>query len=139
MVTKIENVSEPLLLLMKQPDLASLQYDLALVDLDTGPKRKPSPELLEALLIKKDQIKLKMYQEKGHARPHFHVDYGSQNHTASYAIDTGERLDGKLHCKYDSVIGAWAARNRVPLLDVWRALQAGSPDQPFISSLSPLG
>jgi hypothetical protein len=29
---------------------------------------------------------------KNHRRPHVHVDYGKEYHTAAYAIDTGERL-----------------------------------------------
>jgi Domain of unknown function (DUF4160) len=123
---------------MEEPDLASLQNDLAMVDMRTRPQRKKQFGLLEALLIKKDQIKLKMYQEKGHARPHFHVDYGSQNHAASYAIDTGERLDGVLDRKYDKAVGSWAESNRQQLLNVWDAMQAGKPEQSFIASLSAL-
>jgi hypothetical protein len=116
-------------------DLASLQNDLAIVDMSKRPQRKVS---LGLLLVKKEQIKLKMYQEKGHARPHFHVDYGSQNHAASYAIDTGERLDGALDRKYDKTVGSWTEANRKQLLNIWGALQAGNPEQPFIASLSAL-
>lgn len=123
---------------MDNVDLASLQRDLAEVDMITRPQRKGQFGLLEALLLKKDQIKLKMYQERGHGRPHFHVDYGSENHAASYAIDTGERLDGNLHTKYDKAVGSWTEKNRAPLLSIWDALQAGKPEQPFIASLSAL-
>jgi hypothetical protein len=107
-----------------------------MVDMLTKPQRGGPFGLLEALLIKKDQIKLKMYQEKGHARPHFHVDYGSQNHAASYAIDTGERLEGNLNAKYDRAINAWLGVNRAPLLDTWKALQAGEPEKAYVASLS---
>lgn len=81
------------------------------------PPRKGVPSgILEALLLKREQLKLKMYQENGHARPHFHVDYGTQNHAASYAIDTGERIEGDLHCKYDKAIVSWVGNNRDALL-----------------------
>lgn len=120
-------------------DLASLQNDLAMIDMVTRPQRKGAPfGFLEALLLKKEQIKLKMYQEKGHARPHFHVDYGPQNHAASYAIDTAERIEGDLHRKYDKAIGAWVEKNRDTLLKTWGALQSGRPEQEFVAALSVL-
>lgn len=117
-------------------DATSLQNDFAMIDMITRPQRKGTPVgHIEFLLLKKEQIKLKMYQEKGHGRPHFHVDYGPENHAASYAIDTGERLEGTLHPKYDKAIGPWVERNRHALLKTWGALQSG---QEFVVALSPL-
>lgn len=91
--------------------------------------------MLEQLLLKKGEIKLKMYQEKGHGKPHFHVDYGQDIHTASYAIETGERIEGSLHRKYDRVVREWTAKNREKLMNVWNALQKGQPEQGFILAL----
>lgn len=120
-------------------DLSSLQNDLAKIDMITMPPRKGVPSgILEALLLKREQLKLKMYQENGHARPHFHVDYGTQNHAASYAIDTGERIEGDLHCKYDKAIVSWVGNNRDALLKTWGALQSGRSQLEFVVALSGL-
>jgi hypothetical protein len=120
-------------------DIASLQNDFAMIDMINRPERQGARfRFLEALLLKKEQIKLKMYQEKGHGRPHFHVDYGPQNHAASYAIDTGERIEGDLHRKYDRAIGPWVEKNRDTLLRAWGALQSGQPEQEFVMALSAL-
>lgn len=124
---------------MTEIDLASLQHELATIDLLSRPARRTGKfPLLEQLLLKKENIKLKMYQEKGHAMPHFHVDYGREIHSASYAIETGERIEGALATKYDRTISTWAQTNRGPLLAVWNALQSGSSEQPFVAALGPL-
>jgi Domain of unknown function (DUF4160) len=120
-------------------DLASLQNDLALVDLLSRPTRGTGEyPVLEQLLLKKQNIKLKMYQERRHPMPHFHVDYGSEIHTASYVIGTGERIEGNLSRKYDRAISARAQANKDPLLATWNAMQSGESEQPFIAALGPL-
>ncbi|MET3212945.1 UNVERIFIED_ORG: hypothetical protein ABIC48_000688 [Burkholderia territorii] len=117
-------------------NLASLQNQLALIDLMSRSSRGQASSMLERLVLKHENIKIKMYQEKQHARAHFHVDYGKNNHVATYAIDTGERIEGTLDRKYDKSVSAWAAANRENLMAVWRALQSGTPESPFIQSLS---
>lgn len=116
-------------------DLNDLQQEFAAVDMLTRKPTNARSDLLEVLLLKHERIKLKMYQELGHARPHFHVDYGRQSHTASYAIDTGERIEGDLPKKYDKAVSDWALRSQGPLLSAWNDLQAGSTGGSFISSL----
>lgn len=121
---------------MDKLNIDSLQDQLALVDMLTRPSRSAAKYgLLEQLLLKKDNIKLKMYQERGHARPHFHVDYGKDVHTASYAIDTGDRIEGTLDRKYDKAVSSWAQENREQLLQVWTALQSGNDHEEYIQSL----
>ncbi|VVE30787.1 hypothetical protein PTE30175_03543 [Pandoraea terrae] len=83
-------------------------------------------------------MKIKMYQEPGHSRPHFHVDYGPYNHVAVYAVDTGERIEGNLDQKYDKAVSAWAIANKPNLFAIWRALQAGELESAFVKSLSAL-
>lgn len=116
-------------------DLASLLKAFANVELleMRGPDGRI--RFLDHLLIRKNQIKLKIYQERGHQRPHFHVDYGRESHVASYAIDSGERLDGTLHPKYDKAIASWTDKNRELLLKTWSALQAGQDVQLFVQML----
>src|SRR5215471_6491759 len=91
-------------------DLNALQTALAMVDASSKRPKGSRSDLLEILLLKLEQIKLKMYQERGHRRPHFHVDYGPSNHSASYGIDTGERIEGHMPRKYDHAISSWATK-----------------------------
>ena len=79
--------------------IESLQKDLSLVDLLS--KRSSGSGSNEFLVMKLQDMKLKMYQEKRHSSPHLHIDYGKNKHAASYAIHSGERLAGSLERKYD--------------------------------------
>jgi hypothetical protein len=114
---------------MNLNDLASkLQNDLGLVDLLTRPSRS-SQGSMELLVIKLDRLKIKIYQEKGHALPHIHIDYGKQHHAASFSIDPPKRIEGQLGSKYDRSVQEWLTRNKDALIALWTALQAGeSPD-----------
>ena len=91
-----------------------LQSDLARVDLLTRPSRS-SGESLEFLILKRDNLKLKIYQEPGHNLPDIHVDYGKTPHAASYAIDPAARLAGSLANKYDRSVLTWINENKPAL------------------------
>jgi len=116
-------------------DLKSLQNDLALVDLIARQNASTSM-VLEQLIAKFEQLKIKMYQEAKHPRPHLHIDYGAQRHSATYALDNGERIIGTLHSKYDKPIETWIAQNRETLLMIWKSLQEGSANDTYIQELS---
>jgi hypothetical protein len=63
------------------------------------------------LLVKRlHAIRIRMDGNKNHKRPHVHIDYGEEYHTASYAIDNGERIAGELHGKYDQEVSAWIVK-----------------------------
>jgi hypothetical protein len=70
-------------------------------------------------------IRIRMDGSKNHKRPHVHVDYGKEYHTASYAIDNGERIAGELERKYDGEVCIWIAKCRPQLLRAWKLTQAG--------------
>ena len=91
---------------------------------------------MEILLVKRKNMKIKIYQEKGHHLPHIHIDYGKQRHAASYAIETGERIEGWLSKKYDSDVSSWLDRNRDKVLEIWNALQAGTQHEPLVAELA---
>ena len=103
---------------------------MALVDLMTRPGngRGWTEFLVKELL----DIKIKMYQEKGHAKPHVHIDYGIDKHAASYAIPEGTRLVGNLSRKYDKSIGLWIQENQELLLQLWSQAQEGKPIESII-------
>src|ERR1700687_1286875 len=61
-------------------------------------------------IIELQNIRIRMDGNKNHKRPHIHVDYRNEYHTASYAIDNGERIAGELDTKYDKQVRAWIIR-----------------------------
>ena len=115
-----------------------LQHDLAQIDLLFESINAQSQNATEFLLVKlKDMnIKLKMYQEQGHAMPHLHIDYGKNHHIASFSIKPlPERIEGSLPAKYDSKIIEWITKNNNVLLDIWREAQAGGDPNSIVAQL----
>ncbi|HEB4937259.1 DUF4160 domain-containing protein [Klebsiella quasipneumoniae subsp. similipneumoniae] len=113
-----------------------LQRLFAQKDLLTEKRRSSGGGSMEILLAKRQNMKIKIYQEKGHQRPHIHIDYGKQTHAASYAIQSGDRIEGDLPKKYDSDVSSWLGQNRDKILEIWNALQAGAPYEPLIAELA---
>src|SRR5438874_228806 len=94
-------------------ELMRLQDRLATVDLLTADRS--DPDLLFILLKRLEAIRIRMDSSKNHQRAHVHIDYGKQYHAASYAIDTGKRIAGKLDRKYDRTVQEWIADYRPKL------------------------
>lgn len=117
-------------------DLESLLNELELIDFKEQQELFDSNNKLDHLIASGDQVKVKMYLERNHPRPHFHIDYGKGNHSASFAIDTGKKLVGDLPNKYVKSIENWAADNRRQLLAIWDDLQSGKINPEFIEKLS---
>lgn len=113
-----------------------LQRLFAQKDLLTEPRRSAGNGFMEILLVKRKDMKIKIYQEKGHSLPHIHIDYGKQHHIASYAIETGARIEGDLPTKYDRDVSSWLERNRVKVLKIWDTLQGSMPYEPLVAELS---
>lgn len=111
--------------------LTELQSNLAFVDLTSCPNSSGNSG--EFLVEKLLDLKIKMYQEKGHARPHVHVDYGKDRHAASYSIPEGVRLAGSLSRKYDNLIGYWIQNHHQQLSQLWELTQKGEPNESVIS------
>lgn len=103
--------------------LKTLQSELATIDLMTD--SSSGSGFIEFLVLTMQDMKLKMYQEKGHPMPHIHIDYGKKKHTASYSIQSGERLAGSLKNKYDKKIKGWIGENNQLLLQLWESTQKG--------------
>ena len=81
------------------------------------------------LVLKYENLKVKIDACKNHKRPHLHVDYGSTFHAISIAIDTCEVLAGSLPSKYLNKIQPWVIKNQEPLQKIWDALMnSANPD-----------
>ncbi|WP_252106043.1 MULTISPECIES: DUF4160 domain-containing protein [unclassified Halomonas] len=119
-----------------EEEFSELQKLFAQRDLLIEPRKLSGSGFMEILLAKRKDMKIKIYQEKGHRLPHIHIDYGKQRHAASYAIETGERIEGKLSKQYDSDVSSWLDRNRGKVLEIWNALQASTQHEPLLAQLT---
>jgi hypothetical protein len=115
--------------------LESLQRSLAQIDLINEPRRRAPAGFTEFLVLKLKNIKIKMYQEKGHSMPHIHIDYGKENHVASFSIEPPRRINGSLNSKYDREIISWVTANKEALLKIWSEAQAGGNPSNLIAQL----
>lgn len=117
-------------------EVAELQRQLAQVDLLTSTTRRRDESTFELLLLKRGNLKLKMYQETGHNLPHIHIDYGRINHVATYAIDPVARLAGALDRKYDRTVTEWISSRKERLLNLWATVQAGGEASSLVAELA---
>ena len=79
-------------------DVTELQHFLSWADVYFYVEDYPGGR--RYILARRDPLRIRMYKETQHARPHIHIDYGKEPHIASYALDTGERLAGDLDRRY---------------------------------------
>ncbi|WP_339783667.1 DUF4160 domain-containing protein [uncultured Marinobacter sp.] len=119
-----------------EEEFNELQRLFAQKDQITQPQRASQSGFMEILLAKRKNMKIKIYQEKGHHLPHIHIDYGRQRHAASYSIESGDRLDGNLSKKYDSDVLSWIEMNRDQIIEIWHTLQAGGEHEPLVAKLT---
>jgi hypothetical protein len=70
-------------------------------------------------------IIIRMFSEKGerHHLPHFHAFY--QEHTATFALDPIDMVDGSLPNKQRRLVEAWAELHLEELMRDWQLLDAG--------------
>jgi hypothetical protein len=113
-----------------QRDIDELQLLLSLVE----PQGNNNNLFIEkAIVFRLENVTVRMWPENNHSRPHFHIKYRNQL-SASYAVDTLERLAGKMPSKYEKPILKWAAQNKESLKITWEKLQAGENIQILISA-----
>lgn len=117
-------------------ELEELQRDLAQVDLLTTPSSSGQAGSISFLLLKRGDLKFKMYQESGHGLPHIHIDYGRHKHAASYCIDPPNRLAGNLDRKYDRSVTEWISSRKEKLLAAWALVQSGGDPEPLTLELA---
>ena len=65
-----------------------------------------------------------MHAEHNHQRAHFHIEY-KQQFSASYAVDTLERLAGDMPNKYEEPVLELVSKYRGSLNATWERLSAG--------------
>ncbi len=70
-------------------------------------------------------ILMYFYDNKKHARPHIHAEYGEQ--IASIAIEDGEILNGSLPPAKMKLVQAWIEIHKEDLMVDWKLAVAGEP------------
>lgn len=106
-------------LIVSQDALSRLQSALAEVDLL---ERKGGENTFSLMLLKKDNVKIRMRRENNHAKPHFHIEYKNELE-ASYSIDPFARLAGQMPKKHENKVSDWILDNQKNLLATWEKLQ----------------
>lgn len=116
-------------------ELKELQNRLAQIDFIIEPKKSNRDGFLELLLVKLKNIKIKIYQERSHNLPHIHIDYNNEIHAASYSIQSGEKIEGRVDKKYDKEISNWILNNQDNLMKIWDSLKDGNDPKIVIEQL----
>lgn len=107
-----------------QKETEELKSSIELIELLSDQDKSGKGLLLEHLIKKFVNVKVKMYQEH-HNFPHVHIDIGKDNHSASIAIDNQAVLAGSIEKKYEKVVLNWIEKNKANLLIVWNNIQQG--------------
>lgn len=107
-----------------QKETEELKSSIELIELLSDQDKSGKGLLLEHLIKKFVNVKVKMYQEH-HNLPHVHIDIGKDNHSASIAIDNQAVLAGSIEKKYEKVVLNWIEKNKANLLIVWNNIQQG--------------
>lgn len=120
-----------------EEQLKALQYALARVDFFTAPEGAGDNDFMRLVVMQLLYTRITIDGDRKHARPHIHVDYEKKKHAATYAIDSGERIVGKIATKYDKEVRNFVLHEKVnpKLRLIWSQVQAGKDPKPFISEL----
>lgn len=115
-----------------EQEAKKLQDDLAFTDMLMAPSR--GGDFVE-MAIKKLQRLIVRMEADHHARAHVHIDYGRERHAASFAVDNGERLVGRMPTKYDRDVQTWIIHNQLKLQALWDAMKRGEPHESILAEL----
>lgn len=86
---------------------------------------------VDDIRTKKGKIKVTIYQEPNHGRPHIHIE----EHDASIAIDTGELLAGSCDNVTRGIVKAWILRHKKDLQQLWEIVQRGGEYRPIVERI----
>ena len=102
----------------------NLKNSIELIELMSNNGSSGKGLLLEHLVKKFINVKVKMYQEH-HNKPHVHIDIGRENHSASITIENQRFLAGSIDRKYETTVLSWIEKNKDNLLIIWENMQKG--------------
>ena len=107
------------------------------MSLDDDAFRRLRTELIQAALIgtlqkkefvyqdtRRPDLKVFMYRESNHKRPHVHIYFGNQA-AVSMCLKTREVLAGTMSTKVLKPLCAWIAEHELDLARAWHEIQLG--------------
>ena len=72
-----------------EEEFKNLQRKMAQIDMLIGPPDSTGDGgFMHLMVLALERMKIRMDGNKNHGRPHIHIDYGTERHAASYAIDS---------------------------------------------------
>ena len=113
-----------------------LQRFFALSELPFTEPSSTTANSAALVILRLRNLKLKMYQEKGHKLPHIHVDYGKTYHAATFSIDPARRIEGRMDENYVYTVEDWIDKNKDVLMAIWSNLQAGGDAHDIVAELA---
>ena len=105
-----------------QKETEELKSSIELIELLTDQDKSNKGLLLEHLIKKFVNVKVKMYKEH-HKLPHVHIDIGKDKHSVSITIENQEILVGSIEKKYNKEVVNWIEKNKRNLLIIWNNMQ----------------
>lgn len=75
--------------------------------------------------VKKKKIRVDVYQEQNHKRPHAHIE----DHKASFDLRDGSLIEGECDTKEQKAVQEWIQKNSMVLNEIWTALQNGESNE----------
>ena len=94
--------------------------------------------MVKQLLMDDGALRIRMRQERNHATPHVHLDYGSNFHAVSIQVRPAKVLEGDTKKIPNWLIVqalAWVTKHEAELIQIWGQLQAGGDPKPLIVEL----
>ena len=64
-----------------------------------------------------------MFYGESHGKPHIHAEYGDE--IASFAIETGEMIKGKIPRKKKRMVREWIGIHKNELMAGWQMVSSG--------------
>ena len=88
--------------------------------------------LVKTVWNKKKSIRVTMQPDINHHRAHVHIN----DHDATVAVDTGEKLAGDCDGRTLGVVQDWIRDHREALLELWDIAKAGTEDyRPYVARI----
>ena len=73
---------------------------------------------------RRPELRVYMYKEPNHKRPHVHIYFGNEVET-SICVKTREVLAGAMNAKFLKPIASWVAEHESDLVNAWSEIQQG--------------
>lgn len=89
---------------------------------------------IDDIPVRRRKIKVTMQPDSNHDRAHIHLanrDY----HDASFAVDTGEMLEGNCDGETQRIVKNWIRKHKRDLQQLWNTTKAGERHEPIVDEI----